>query len=303
MARGVVFSHPNIKGDLVVRLAPTDVQWSYQLNTSVQNTYGGQVVQVLSVAFDKLTITGKFGKEGPHGVKKENGRYVRRTSSDWNTKYTYGVGLIQMTEWFKEYFQLASQGEKGSGSYNEKPVSVTYQGGIGKIPVDEGKSEIKWQVYPVSFPSYKRSNEDFAPEWRIECEVYEAPGAIKSLEKDTAIDRLKRASLYTPMNKYSDPIAQFLPESYQSKNAAVRNKLIDDALARASERLDATIDFYTEMIPALDIEDIRYLLNQGGSLANDITQDKKPKTTARVKEAEPKASDPYRDTDKFFMGS
>ncbi|MBA3756775.1 MAG: hypothetical protein H0X02_11340 [Nitrosomonas sp.] len=192
-----------------------------------------------------------------------------------------------MTEWFKEYFQLASQGVDGDKNYDERPVTLTYKGATGNIAVDEGKSESKWLVYPISFPSYKRSNENFAPEWQVECEVYEAPLALRQVEKDAAIERLKRSSLYTPMNKYSDPLAQFLPDNFLSKNAKIRNKLIDDALAKASQRFDEVIDFYNEMIPSLDKEDIRYLLMQGGSLVNDIKADRaddKKKKNDRLKE-------------------
>jgi hypothetical protein len=293
MARGVVFSHPSIKHDLVLRLPPTEVQWSYQLNTSTTNTYAGQVVQVLSVAFDNMSITGQFGKEGPHGARVVKNRLVRRTDDNWNTPYTYGVGLVQMTAWFKEYFQIASQGTTKQ-NYDQRAVRLTYKGAKNIAP-DEGKTESRWLIYPTSFPSYRRTNEDYAPEWRVEAEVYEAPGTLVQVEKDAAIERLKRASLYTPINKYSDPIAQFLPDTYMSKNAKTRNALIDQALIKANQASLEYVDIYNEMVPGLDIEDLRYLLLQGGSIANDVKadkQDKKKKANDRIQES----TDPYRST-------
>lgn len=46
------------------RLDPNRVSWSYNLNTKVDETYGGRVVQLLSVNLDSLTIEVDSGRGG-----------------------------------------------------------------------------------------------------------------------------------------------------------------------------------------------------------------------------------------------
>jgi hypothetical protein len=48
-------------GTLRWRIDPTDINWSYQLDTAVINTLGGQVVQILGATLSDMTISGNFG--------------------------------------------------------------------------------------------------------------------------------------------------------------------------------------------------------------------------------------------------
>ena len=100
---GISFSHT--VGTLNLRLPPTEVDWSYKMATQTYSTYAGEVVQVLGISFDKVTFSGRFGKEGPHGknLVVQNGQRVlvpRAVSeyTDWQTSEPYGVGLSQMHE-------------------------------------------------------------------------------------------------------------------------------------------------------------------------------------------------------------
>lgn len=47
---------------------PNEVQWGYVLNTNVEETYGGRVVQILSVKIEEMTIKGEIGKGGWEGL-------------------------------------------------------------------------------------------------------------------------------------------------------------------------------------------------------------------------------------------
>jgi hypothetical protein len=49
---------------LVFRTNPNSVMWSYKLNTQVENTYGGRVVQILSTAMEDLKIVIECGLGG-----------------------------------------------------------------------------------------------------------------------------------------------------------------------------------------------------------------------------------------------
>lgn len=53
-------------GDLVhrFRVDPNEITWNYRLNTHVDNTYGGRVVQVLSAYIDDLVVQADAGMGG-----------------------------------------------------------------------------------------------------------------------------------------------------------------------------------------------------------------------------------------------
>lgn len=275
---GVTFSHPAVDGALRLRLPPTEVDWSYNLVTSVQDTYAGQVVQILGVNFDKLTITGRIGNEGPWGAYREDGRLRRRTTEDWNTNLPLGVGLVQMTAWFRAYFAVASQGYSREGKrYREEPVTLTYQGSLD-IDVDSNRSEQTWLVYPTSFPSYRRANDNFAPEWKVECEVFEAPGPIKERERMAAVDRLAYRPLWSPMNPFSDPIGM----AYKNLDADNKRNLTDAAVRAAAQReAEGIIDYFHGFIGELGTTEIQELIVQQASLPATVA----PKTYQAGKEA------------------
>lgn len=267
---GVTFSHPSVRGDLRLRLPPTQVDWSYNLVTRTTDTYAGQVVQVLAINFDKLTVMGRFGHEGPMGSRREGGRLLRRTSKNWNTNLPLGVGLAQMTEWFREYFSVASQGsgrdESVDTNYREEPVTLRYQGALNQM-VDIDKSEQVWKVYPTSFPSYRRSNENFAPEWRVECEVAEAPGAIKEAEQMSAIERLRFGDRYTPLNPFSDPAGFY----YWNADRSVKKKnLTAWALESARKDTQAIFDHFNVFLGEINEHDLNELVLQAASTPANV---------------------------------
>lgn len=50
-------------GDLTWRVDPTSVDWNFQMDTTVINTLGGQVVQILGATLSDLVITGDLGQD------------------------------------------------------------------------------------------------------------------------------------------------------------------------------------------------------------------------------------------------
>lgn len=202
---------------LALRMNPNEVSWTYNLNTETFDTYGGQVVQVLSVNIDTLTISGQLGKEGPFGVYQVSGaqkddRYEGPVpKGGFSTKYvdrqfdyqgeTY-PGLHAMVEFFREYFALVSQGgdPQNPGQFVQVPMICSYDGG----PSDQGR---QWKITPTAFPDFRRALDNFAPEWRVQAQVIEADAGIVANQKSAAIDRLQAAIGYKARNPFSDPLA------------------------------------------------------------------------------------------------
>jgi hypothetical protein len=234
---GVIFSHQSMNA-LVLRLPPTSVNWSFTLNTSVTNTYAGQVVQLLSINFDKLILEGQFGKEGPQGLR-------------------------DMTDWFRRYFEIASQGTNGLSPYNESPVRVKYEGKLD-VEIDEARTEYDWLVYPISFPSYSRSNQEFAPKWKVEMEVFEPSGAIRHAEMNNQLLLLRERFAgvgYEVYNRFSDPAIANIPEG-----EAITPGRIKSEIDRLNEDISEVFDHYKNLLPAYDADDIEELLHLGASV-------------------------------------
>lgn len=42
--------------DFRLRIDPEEIQWTYSLNTHIDNTYGGKVIQILSVSISEMTL-------------------------------------------------------------------------------------------------------------------------------------------------------------------------------------------------------------------------------------------------------
>ncbi|QGJ94907.1 minor tail protein [Gordonia phage RedWattleHog] len=49
---------------LQLRTNPNSIRWTYTLNTKVEETYGGRVVQILSANMDDLVVTAEAGRGG-----------------------------------------------------------------------------------------------------------------------------------------------------------------------------------------------------------------------------------------------
>lgn len=216
---GVIFTYQGAGGQrtLSLRHGPYNVNWTYNLNTQPYDTFGGQVIQVLSINIDRLVIEGQFGREGAFGYSITRGADIDprwggrvpaggRISSDITEQFNYQgnnfPGLHAMVEFFREYFAQASQGNDAdiSGRFNQNPITLSYAG----APTHDNRV---WKVIPTDLPSFRRSNDNFAPEWRVECSVIQADSNIAKMEQQAALTRLQDAVGYTVKNPFSDPLA------------------------------------------------------------------------------------------------
>ena len=239
MAIAFSYNNPNFpessgspERSLILRNDIYNVTWNYNLNTAVYDTYGGQVIQVLSVDIDGLTIDGQFGREGPFGVHTTSsattdprwGGPVPRggfSTNNVDEQFTYQgakyPGLYAMLEFFTEYFTVSAQGGdiNNPGKFIQKPMLITYDTGPYPSPssgagVLNAPTYRRWIATPKSFPSFTRSNEEFAPLWKIECEVVQAdPNLSFNIKNDVIkqIDSLKDGVGWTAENPWADASA------------------------------------------------------------------------------------------------
>jgi len=263
--------------------------------TSTTQTYAGEVVQVLAIRFTNLTISGQFGKEGPFGATLANGSLTQRSVDqrrDFSPSSQYAVGLTQMTEFFRQYFAIASQGHDSQieGHYDQEPMTLLYEG-ASDIGVATGTSE-RWRVYPTSFPSYSRAIDEYAPMWQVSCEVYEAPqDVLLATQSDvlkqlsgTDADAFRPGIGYRPFNPFSDPfniagLGLNADDPLLNLSATQKLALYATAQEQADSNVDKLYKDWRDMIPAMDEAGLNKLLSIGGSMPiNDDTSAYSPPT-------------------------
>lgn len=257
---------------LTLRHDPNEVSWTYTLNTQSFDTYGGQVIQVLSVNINSLIIQGQLGREGPFGVSKlptgksgEDPRWggtvpdggfvtndVTHQSDYAGERYP---GMYAMTRFFREYFSVSGEGGDPNlpGKYVQTPMIIRYEN--APYSTAEGQSA-RWVVTPNNFPMFKRSNENFAPEWSIECAVIEAPPHFTKTLTEQAVERLQ--SLIRGPNE--DP----LHDPFSDPNA--------DPNSVASDMTQYLQSAFRTILPAISQGDILKSIAQNISTANVASQ-------------------------------
>ncbi len=93
---------------VLFRLNPNSAEWNYNINTFVQNTVGGRVVQVTGATMSDLTIAGSLGeiKAGPGGESRVSWQLAERfvaqvrTIMDKQTQDSNHFGRMQPTPVF-----------------------------------------------------------------------------------------------------------------------------------------------------------------------------------------------------------
>jgi hypothetical protein len=137
----LTFHHPSIAHDLAVKVKPDQIVWSYGLNTKNYPTFGGEVVQILSMYVGDLNIKGMVG--------------------------TYKE-IEEIYSWFISYMQNATQGRKGEESYDTRPVIMNYP-----------HRQWTFEIYPKSIPGFRYGKDVVAPTWELTAAVSEYSDSFK----------------------------------------------------------------------------------------------------------------------------
>jgi hypothetical protein len=236
-------------------LGAAGVSWEYSLNTSVQDTYGGQVIQILGVTVTNLVIRGNFGGIDPQwgAEQKRDGSFsVLETNQNPNPRFgdyewihdaahPWVNGIQQMADWFRRYFELTTQGaENRKGSferYNQTSMKFQYPA--------RGWSFL---IRPRSFPKVTMANDALAPEWTVEADFVEEAETDRSFVKDvekTALDRLEDLKVGIGFQR-RNPFSEFINKNITNEEAAfnIINEYQDSVTQGLSDdEIDELIEF------------------------------------------------------------
>lgn len=151
MANELIFTHPSPKlkhRRLTVSIKPDQITWAYGLNTANYPTYGGEVVQILSCYIEDMMIAGT------------------------TRKYRE---LEQIYRFFIDYIQIATQGRRGTGSFDPRPIKMFYP-------------ERNWtfDIHPKKLPGFRYGRDIVAPQWTMLAAVAEPDQDLKAKIIDKA---------------------------------------------------------------------------------------------------------------------
>lgn len=163
----VYFYHPNpYVGTLMIDNGLDQAQWGYNLNTQTYPTYGGEVVQILSVNIGDITMGGSI-----------------TTYRQAQVIYSY----------FARYFQVATQGTKGTPdsnnymSYDQLPMTFSYP-----------MRGWRFQIQPKAAPGYRYDVELVNPVWQMTAHIVDTANEggglsqIKNAIKDSTAEALMK---------------------------------------------------------------------------------------------------------------
>jgi len=197
---------------ITLYLSPNDVSWKYSLRTNVIDTYGGQVIQILGVSIEDLTIRGFFGAEGMWGFNKQ---YASRyedfpdevgvgqiayslSENQGYKKFVDGPmrsGMVQFAEWFKSYFYYVTQ----AGNFDKNNMVFHYP-----------HLNWHWRIRPLDFPQVRFANDELMPQWELKCDYIEDLQNTFEQEVTTtakkALGRFKDGVGFSEFIEWSEPV-------------------------------------------------------------------------------------------------
>jgi hypothetical protein len=154
----IIFSHPALSKTLVVDVNPDAIVWSYALKTQNYPTFGGEVVQILSMLVEDMTITGMVSSY----AKMEN-----------------------IYSWFVAYMQRATQGK--TQAYDTTPVTFEYPA-----------RGWKFLIQPKTAPGFQYGRDIVAPTWSITAAVVESPESFESTLKSAVEAQAMQSEGFQP---------------------------------------------------------------------------------------------------------
>lgn len=209
----VRFHHPKIAGDLLVYVNPDQIKWAYGLNVQSYPTYGGEVVQILSVYWDDMGIQG--------------------------TVSTYAE-MENIYRWFIGYMQQATQGRDKPG-YDQHPVTFVYE-----------PRGWQFSIWPKSLPGFRYGRDVVAPTWQVVAAVKEPDATFADqIKQYSAQAALKdpELSLFGVATADFGPTADLQNNPWASPDADPtineKNKL-DAFVSKASGQLADTFSAFVQ---------------------------------------------------------
>lgn len=233
----VLFSHPQIPETLRILTGLNDVYWAYTLNTVTIPTYGGEVIQILSVGIDDLIVSGQVLGYGD--IQIHDNVYA---------------GMESIYKWFLNYAQMATQGALGPEAYNhfetgdegtafnQEPVTMTYP-----------QRGWRFQMIPKSLPGFHYGRDVVAPTWMMQGAIVQPDPAFLDLFDMTHLENQQRLGEFIAFGddfngKYTGWVTAGI--GYNPENPFSAPYKGDFSSDKTGTMLDRTRDYFNKLIPS-----------------------------------------------------
>lgn len=108
-------------GDLRWRVDPNAIDWSFQLDTAVINTIGGQVVQIIGATLSDLVVAGAFGQD--------------HSKNEQGVSWRLAAAFHQKIKSFMDRQTLPAKTTKSSGTSSKKRSGILSDAGVVHEPL------------------------------------------------------------------------------------------------------------------------------------------------------------------------
>lgn len=227
----IEFYHPSVTPKtLIVPIGPDEVAWGYALNTATFPTYGGEVIQILSAYIEDLKIAG--------------------------TVMTYRQ-MKEIYDFFGSYMTNATQGEKGTGEYNQTPMIFRYP-----------HRGWEFEIQPLRAPGFAYGLEVIAPTWEMEAHIVDATPNVQTLEelvKKQVLEGSQGNEFLNIVGAISPDGGEPEKDPFQSPGTMHGNTFKPLDQSETTAELDSFADWYNKLIPAYKSGDYKSITGESGA--------------------------------------
>lgn len=226
------FSHPDL-GTLTTENGIDGAEWAYGLNTQSYPTYGGEVVQILSVYIDDVTISGSC------------------------STYTQ---LEAIYHYFSSYMQIATQGRTGTPnpdrgtSYNLTPITFTYP-----------EREWHFSIYPKALPGFGYGSETIFGIWQITANIRDDSNELTDIKK-----AIQDQAVAQQMGEFQNLNDKISPDSGDPNTDPFQT--FTQGTAAAESAIGSYSDFFSSLVSGYQNGDFVSLTGGQGSSPTDTSR-------------------------------
>jgi hypothetical protein len=226
----IEFSHPRVEDNkpLQIEIGPEEVGWGYVLNTAEFSTYGGEVIQILSVYVDDLMIAGNL--------------------------FSYNQ-LEKIYHFFLEYMIIASQGYSGDGSYVQTPMLFKYP-----------HRQWEFEIQPLAAPGFTYELESISPQWEMQAHIVDRTPNAGALTELIVSQVLNGQGETFSLTGFISPDARDPDQNpFAAPGTVTGNTFTPLNPTQVGEQISKIADWYNNLIPSYLNNEFQSIIGEGGA--------------------------------------
>jgi hypothetical protein len=214
-ATQLFFSHELVNGGepLVITTGADEIGWSYALNVAEFPTYGGEVVQILSVFIDDVMIEGTV-----------------RQYKDTEEIYSF----------FMEYFTIATQGSSAvsADKYSQVPMIMEY-----------AHRGWRFEIQPLDAPGFTYAMEMVTPKWQMKAHVVDKTPDVSKLQ-NLIVQELVSKEQFSLKGVISPESGNPAQNPFIAPGTFQGDKFVESTAKQAAEGVTKIGDYYNSLLPS-----------------------------------------------------